>query len=68
MNMKTLGPDFAFANALATAEDQDADFYEGLAARQECRQMELLRGESERCRNNSRLIRARISFLRGESR
>ena len=67
MNMRTLGPDFSFETALATAEDQDADFYEELAVRQEGGQRELLRRESERCRHNSHSIRARISFLRGES-
>jgi hypothetical protein len=67
MNMRTLGPDFAFENALAAAEEQDADFFGGLAGSQEGRQKKLLLGESERCRNKSRLIRSTISFLRGES-
>ncbi len=66
MNIRTLGPDFAFENALATAEEQDADFFEGLARRREDRQRELLLGEAERCRSKARSIRFRISFLRGK--
>ncbi len=66
MNMRTLGPDFAFENALATAEEQDADFFEDLARRQEDRQRELLLGEAARCRSKARSIRSTISFLGGK--
>ena len=68
MHVRTPGQEFAFEDALAIAHEQDAEFFEDLADRQEGRRRTLLLGEAERCRNNASTIRYRVSFLQRNCR